>query len=467
MHVVWVNRQDAKQVKTYLEDHSLLHKDYRMTPTDDNRVAIPVKSDCSNEGAIKDYIQGHGEQFCPFSSSVLGNRQRKHGDLMASQQALWNVGRQFVEGGQRDTIRERIRAFPISTCPNSFEFLGDDRNLVIPQGAFNPDGDPEFASWIVDDCGCKTVNDFLSKLWKELSELLNSPRVIRRAEVDPESGIRKSGYKILWPRTATEASGPGSPGWITITEQGIRQSFDLTRVMFSRGNISEKIRFGRLVCADEVVLDLYTGIGYFTLPALVHGKAKHVYCCEWNPDAIMALKYNLQDNGVQDKATILEGNCRLRGQECAGLVDRVSLGLIPSSEGSWRTAVNALRANTGGWLHVHANVPVKELTDWSRWVSMRLLDYAVQRENAASWVVVLAYIERVKSFAPTVNHYVADIWAGPHGLCSEAWKDMGLEPGTACLLTSSGVLEHCPTSIDPPSCALSEDGVLNQAWMRE
>ena len=41
-----------------------------------------------------------------------------------------------------------------------------------------------------------------------------------------------------------------------MTEQGIRQSFDLTKVMFSRGNISEKIRFGKLVMEGDVVLDM-------------------------------------------------------------------------------------------------------------------------------------------------------------------------------------------------------------------
>ena len=44
------------------------------------------------------------------------------------------------------------------------------------------------------------------------------------------------------------------------------------------------------------------GIGYFTLPYLVHAKAKHVYACEWNPDSIEALKRNLQLNGVQGES---------------------------------------------------------------------------------------------------------------------------------------------------------------------
>jgi len=39
---------------------------------------------------------------------------------------------------------------------------------------------------------------------------------------------------------------------------------------------------------------LFSGIGYFTLPFLVHAGAEHVHACEWNPAAIEALKKNLK-----------------------------------------------------------------------------------------------------------------------------------------------------------------------------
>jgi len=38
------------------------------------------------------------------------------------------------------------------------------------------------------------------------------------------------------------------------------------------------------------------------------------------------------------------------------VADRINLGLIPSSEAGWRTACAALKVDTGGILHVHANV---------------------------------------------------------------------------------------------------------------
>ena len=48
----------------------------------------------------------------------------------------------------------------------------------------------------------------------------------------------------------------------------------------------------------QVVVDLYAGIGYFTLPYLVHAQASKVIACEWNPEAVEMLKRNLKDNKV-------------------------------------------------------------------------------------------------------------------------------------------------------------------------
>lgn len=263
--------------------------------------------------------------------------------------------------------------------------------------------------------------------------------------------------------------GPGSPGWITITENGIRQSFDLTRVMFSRGNITEKIRFGQLVQPGEVVLDMYAGIGYYTLPALIHGHASQVYACEWNESAIQALRYNLKENSVgDDRVVVLQGDCRILANEhkLVNKFDRVSLGLLPSSEGGWRTAVQALRTSIGGWLHVHGNVPEKELQIWTLWLCSSL--FALCREYRCDVkdedIVVCTHVEKVKSFAPTVSHYVADVFCGPR-YRYPAFDLM--KHHRAGVLQSNGSFLPCSNQVQVPSCALSTDGPLHQHWLMD
>lgn len=241
--------------------------------------------------------------------------------------------------------------------------------------------------------------------------------------------------------------------------------------MFSRGNITEKIRFGRLVQRGDLVMDMYAGIGYFTLPALVHGGAQHVCACEWNPQAAKALRFNLSDNGVAKRATVYEGDCRALASRhnLVNMFDRVSLGLLPSSEGGWWTAVQALRRSSGGWLHIHGNVPAAEVRSqrWTVWLCRRLLAMTqdLDPRPSSEWAVVCTHVENVKSFAPTVNHYVADVFLGnPDSVCNGAVKG-----GCVGIVDTDGLVQDVDLTLplDIPSCALSKDGVLCHEWMME
>ena len=52
------------------------------------------------------------------------------------------------------------------------------------------------------------------------------------------------------------------------------------------------------------------GIGYFTLPYLVYTGVKHLHACEWNPNAVEALRRNVELNGVADRCTVHAGDNR-------------------------------------------------------------------------------------------------------------------------------------------------------------
>lgn len=107
--------------------------------------------------------------------------------------------------------------------------------------------------------------------------------------------------------------------------------------------------------------------------------------------------------------------------------DRVNLGLIPSSESSWPTACNALKANTGGVLHIHGNVDLAKTTaksdknkpEWTQWSEYarntveQLLNERTREENL-KWSVQIDHIEYVKSYGPRVDHLVLDLLCKPN-----------------------------------------------------
>lgn len=144
----------------------------------------------------------------------------------------------------------------------------------------------------------------------------------------------------------------GDNGIVSHKDNHILYQFDVTKCMFSFGNVREKIRMAELDCSDEIVVDLFAGIGYFTLPLLVHAKAKHLYACEWNPDAVDALKKNLALNKVDpSRYNVIEGDNR--SNRPTDIAQRVILGILPSCSNYMRTAFECIDKKTGATLHCH------------------------------------------------------------------------------------------------------------------
>lgn len=144
----------------------------------------------------------------------------------------------------------------------------------------------------------------------------------------------------------------GDNGIVNHKENQITYRFDITKCMFSFGNIREKMRMAELNCSDEIVVDLFAGIGYFSLPLLIHAKAKHLYACEWNPDAIDAFRKNLAINKIDtSRCTIIEGDNRKNRP--TDVAQRVILGILPSCLDWMQTAFECIDKSTGATLHCH------------------------------------------------------------------------------------------------------------------
>jgi len=228
---------------------------------------------------------------------------------------------------------------------------------------------------------------------QEIADVLQVKRLGIQGEID--SGLM---------RQSTVELKLGKDGWVEHKENGIIYGFDATRVMFSSGNVSERIRIAKIDMSGEIVVDAYSGIGYYTLPMLVHSNAKHVYSCEINPDSIAYLRWNLGKNAVEERCTILEGDNAITMSELKGIADRVHLGLIPSSELSWKNAVKCLKEE-GGIIHVHMNHNSKEI-QLKKWVSNLERTFAEISKKRC----IASNITKVKWYAPHIRHVVVDIW---------------------------------------------------------
>ena len=171
--------------------------------------------------------------------------------------------------------------------PTSWVRHGD--LVVLPARAFNSE------DW-------RRIISNLPNFWNTVAVSLSCARLARDAEIACD-GHRASRAVML----------RGTDPWVQHIDNGIKYVFDVTAVMFSSGNIEEKLRVARFDCHGETVVDMYAGIGYFTLPYLVHARAETVHACEWNKLAVEGLRRGLVANGVEEKCIIHVGDCRKVG----------------------------------------------------------------------------------------------------------------------------------------------------------
>jgi tRNA wybutosine-synthesizing protein 2 len=124
------------------------------------------------------------------------------------------------------------------------------------------------------------------------------------------------------------------------------------------------------------------------------------------------------EGGAQTKLVVFQMSNELapkivnKLREHAPPVRHVNLGLLPTSKGAWRTAVQCLCPENGGWLHVHENFSVNEIGDKAA-SAIEAIHHEVQDIHGENWHARLEHVEKVKTYAPGVMHCVLDIHVFP------------------------------------------------------
>ncbi len=96
-----------------------------------------------------------------------------------------------------------------------------------------------------------------------------------------------------------------------IRESGITYILDLQKDMFSPGNINTRSKMRYMDFTGLVVLDMFSGIGYFSLQVLKNSRPTNMIMCDINPDSIYYLKKNLIINRIQNPVTVFTGDSRV------------------------------------------------------------------------------------------------------------------------------------------------------------
>ncbi|MHA1410291.1 MAG: class I SAM-dependent methyltransferase, partial [Candidatus Odinarchaeia archaeon] len=108
--------------------------------------------------------------------------------------------------------------------------------------------------------------------------------------------LKKGGIKGEFRKPNIEVIAGDSNTEVMHKENECIFKFDVRKIMFSKGNISERKRIASFVKENETIIDMFAGIGYFSINIAKHAKPKKIIAIELNPVSYRYLLENIKIN---------------------------------------------------------------------------------------------------------------------------------------------------------------------------
>lgn len=139
----------------------------------------------------------------------------------------------------------------------------------------------------------------------------------------------------------------------TYRESGCIFKVDLARAYFSPRLATERLRVARQVKPGEIVVNLFAGVGSYSIIIAKHSQAALVYSIDINPHAFEYMQTNIRINKVGDRVVAILGDAReVVEKALAGKADRVLMPLPELSRDFFDVALKTLKP-TGGIIHFY------------------------------------------------------------------------------------------------------------------
>lgn len=177
-------------------------------------------------------------------------------------------------------------------------------------------------------------------------------------------------------------------------ENGLVYRIDLEEAYFTPRLGTERLRVADQVLPGQVVLDMFAGVGPFSLLAARRGA--HVIAIDKNPAAIKLLRENASLNRVE--LVVLEGDSRDLVPEFWGQADHVIMNLPHSASKFLLEAVSA--AKDGGVVHYYTFAPEGALYGDAGLI--------VEAASSIRATVDIVYRGIVRSYSPHMFNVVMD-----------------------------------------------------------
>lgn len=187
-------------------------------------------------------------------------------------------------------------------------------------------------------------------------------------------------------------------------EHDVIYQFDITKIMFSKGNLNERKFLATLVMNGEVIVDMFAGIGYFSLPIAKHSNVERIYSIELNPVSYKYLEENIKLNHLEKKILPINGDCKVevvKLSKSGVRADRIIMGVFPAPKEYIKDALSLVK-DKGTMVHYEGVIEKDNF--------ISLFEEFKEIALNEGYNCELNSHRFVKSYGPNLYHIVLDIF---------------------------------------------------------
>ena len=143
----------------------------------------------------------------------------------------------------------------------------------------------------------------------------------------------------------------------TYTEYGCNFRVNIATVYFSPRLSYERLRVARLAKKGEVIVNMFAGVGTFSIIMAKIAGSHRVYSIDKNPESFKYMLENVARNGMNDIVIPILGDAKEATTNLVGLADRV---LMPLPELAYEYLPYGLSCiKTRGCIHIYIHQPAE------------------------------------------------------------------------------------------------------------
>jgi tRNA (guanine37-N1)-methyltransferase len=192
-------------------------------------------------------------------------------------------------------------------------------------------------------------------------------------------------------------------------ESGCLFSVDVRECYFSPRLLYERMRIAKKVKNGEAIVNMFAGVGCFSIIIAKHSNAEKAYSIDINPTAIQNMQENVRLNRVYDKVVPMLGDAKdIIEKRLCHVADRV---LMPLPERAYECLPYALLSlkRTGGWIHYYDFEHAKKNEDPIVKIKQKVAEKL--ESSGAGFQIPFGHV--VRATGPSWYQVVLDIKAKP------------------------------------------------------